>query len=239
MSKLEKSSVNTEETKVTQMANLKLLADEKERREGKAPKISKSTHDILKCIIVLTLIAVVSGGVLGVFNYITYVDADAAIVTEIGSYFSLSNDYVKKYYPVEPMAPEGAKSYIKACFIVVENPEDINSVSAVVYHAVGSGAYSGTVELLVYVQNDKISNITVYAQSETNGIGTKALESSYLAKYKDINLKEIEGFVRSTDETTQSNIKFISGATKTSKAVNNALNAVVYAYKKNYGGDAL
>lgn len=238
MSNDKNSPKKNEEQKVTVMANLKHLAEEKERREGKTPKrVSQSTRDILKCIIVLTMIGVIAGVILGAVNFVTYVDADAAIMSEIGARYSLESENVKKD-DARAIAPDGAKSFIKASFAVFEDANDEGSLKAVVYHAVGSGAYSGTVELLVFVENDIVKEITVYSHSETNGIGTKVFEDSHLAKYKGINIKGMKSFVRSSDETVEGNVMFVSGATKTSTGVHNALNAVVYAYN-NYGGDAL
>ncbi|MDD4839626.1 MAG: FMN-binding protein [Clostridia bacterium] len=225
------------------MANLKAMAETKNGDEPKR-KLSRSTRDILKCIIVLTVIAVFAGALLGTINYLTYVDADAAIISEIASHYSVSSELVRKDES-RIISQDGAKSYIEDCFVVLKavgsvgdgtpsigNPIDVD---AIIYRAVGSGAYSGTVELLVFVSDDVVTDITVYAQEETKGIGSKALAVSHLSQYIGVNLSDVESFVKSNDGTADSDIEFISGATKTSTAVNNALNAVLYAYN-NFGG---
>ena len=42
--------------------------------------MNESTKDVLKCIIVLTAIALVAGLLLGTVNYFTYVDSDSAML---------------------------------------------------------------------------------------------------------------------------------------------------------------
>lgn len=227
------NDVETISTENSEMANVKAMHEE---ASGGKKGLSQSTRDILKCIIVLTVIAVFAGALLGAVNVITYTDPEMAKLTEIASEYALSaSDVTKAENRI--INSEGAKGYIASAY-------EVEKKSAAVYHAVGKGAYKGSVELLVFVENDIISAITVYKQSETQGIGSKVLDPSYLSRYIGVNLNLIDTFVKSGGGDTsgatkpagaKNEIEFISGATKTSVGVFNAINAAVYAHK-NYGG---
>jgi Na+-translocating ferredoxin:NAD+ oxidoreductase RnfG subunit len=209
------------------MANVKAIAEQDDKVAK--PRMNQSTREILKCIIVLSLIAVVAGALLGTVNYFTYVDNDAAALEEIALYYSVQKNDVKRAQSRE-ISAEGANGSIKSAY-------EVASKNAFVYRAEGKEAYKGTLEILVYVENDKITKIVAAAHSETQGIGTQALDEAHFSKYYGVDLNQIQAFslVQSTG-ANNSDIESISGATKSSKAVNNAINAVVYAHKNGGGG---
>ncbi len=203
-----------------EMANVKAM------RSGDKKRLPDSTRDVLRCVIVLTAIALCAGVLLGVVNIFTYVDSESVMLDEIASYYHISSDEVEKA-PQRVLTSSKVNGYVVSAY-------EVQSANAAVYCSVGKEAYSGTIELLVFVENDIVTKVAVFQHSETQGIGTNVLNESYLSKYQGINLLEIESFVN--DNSGESgDIEFLSGATKTSKGVFNAMNAVVYAHK-NYGG---
>jgi len=178
---------------------------------------------IFKCVIVLTLIATIAGALLGLVNYFTYVDADAVNLEKVAAYYSVSADAVSK----------SDKSFdnINALYIA----KDGDNIKGYCFHAVGTGAKDGTMELLVYIGADgKISEIAVYSQGETAGYFDK-VEKANKSKYIGTDLDDVniafdkKGKLVSTDDTKY--IAAVSSATYTSTGYHNAIAAAAAAYK--------
>lgn len=89
--------------------------------------------------------------------------------------------------------------------------------------------YGGTVEILTGVNNDgEIVGVKILNHSETPGLGANATNESFRNQYKGKsgNIK----VSKTTSSDTE--IKAISGATVTSKAVTNAVNKAVLVAEK-------
>lgn len=99
------------------------------------------------------------------------------------------------------------------------------------YSVESTGAgFGGDLELTVgYGADGKIVGVSVISNSETPGVGSKAMDANYLKNYNQ----------KSGKVTLGSGLDAISGATISSKAVNGAVNAAtekLEAFLK--GGDA-
>ncbi|MEG1663611.1 MAG: hypothetical protein RR338_06450, partial [Clostridia bacterium] len=68
------------ETSVKPVETKKADTQDSSNGKKKKKKLSMSSKDILKCIVVLSLIALVGGVLLGVINWLTYVDPDMKIM---------------------------------------------------------------------------------------------------------------------------------------------------------------
>ena len=228
------ADIKAESTETTEsVENTKNMenAEKTDARRRKSPKgISQPTRDAIRAIVVLAALAVVAGVLLGVVNYFTYTDPDSAITSKIAEYYSVSNDSVKSE-SARVINEEGEKSEILSCYSVWKD----NEMHALVYRVFAAGSYSGGLELLVYVEKSEIMKIAVYSQSETQGIGSKVLSDAHLEKYNGINLASSSKIVLTKEEPSLGEVTAISGATKTSRAVNNAVNAIIFAYQ-NFDG---
>lgn len=96
--------------------------------------------------------------------------------------------------------------------------------------------YGGALDIMVGVLNDgTISGMKVVSHSETAGLGAKAAESGFSSQFSgkktDAPLSVIKNGTPKDNE-----IVAISGATITSTAVKNGVNAAVDAVKKLNGG---
>lgn len=86
--------------------------------------------------------------------------------------------------------------------------------------------YSGGIVMVVGIQVDgTVNGYSVTSHQETSGLGTKAFDASYADQYKGISSDSVDG------------IATISGATLTSTAVKNGINAAV-AYANSLMGGA-
>lgn len=217
-----------------------LVADERENTvvEAAAPEVEKTgtgdvppakqkfvTRDVVMCIVVLAAIALVAGVLLGAMNWLTYVDPEAAILERVAGYYSVSADAVVSV--PERVVSEGS-SYVSGCYAV-----ETGSGTVYVYHAVGSGAKSGTLEVLVHIGADgEITEIEEYSQSETAGYFKKVFDANR-TKYIGKNVAELGSFDLVGTVVDDNDIDKVSTATLTSTGLNNAVNAAAYAFN-NY-----
>ena len=214
-----------------------LVADERENTvvEAAAPEVEKTgtgdvppakqkfvTRDVVMCIVVLAAIALVAGVLLGAMNWLTYVDPEAAILERVAGYYSVSADAVVSV--PERVVSEGS-SYVSGCYAV-----ETGSGTVYVYHAVGSGAKSGTLEVLVHIGADgEITEIEEYSQSETAGYFKKVFDANR-TKYIGKNVAELGSFDLVGTVVDDNDIDKVSTATLTSTGLNNAVNAAAYAF---------
>lgn len=199
---------------------------------------------ILKIIIVLSSIGIVSGLLLGAVNYITAFDEDAAIVEFIGKEFSDLNgieklDYVEYSYDIGKI-----------------NNIFLDNDGTYIFQSSGNSGYGGDIVLLVAIKDNIIMDVVTYSNNETPGLGSKVLQDNYLNQYigADIYMfsrfslgrgggSDVKRFFEpaiSESEVINNSgnrreITGITGATKSSNAVNNAVNCAVLTYKEIKG----
>ena len=71
----------------------------------------------------------------------------------------------------------------------------------------------------------KVTGINILSHSETAGLGAKATEQSF----RDMFIGLVEGITVSKDKAGENSIDALTGATITSRAVVNAVNAAIEA----------
>ena len=93
--------------------------------------------------------------------------------------------------------------------------------------------YGGTIELMVGIDSVKgqVSGINVVSNSETAGLGAKATNPEFSDQYKGKPLEELSVLKNGTPGDTE--IKAISGATITSTAVTNGVDAAIEGYNNS------
>lgn len=89
--------------------------------------------------------------------------------------------------------------------------------------------YGGEIELTIGISKDgKITGVNVGNNSETPGLGAKATDPAFHGQYNDKDAKELE--VIKSGSPGENQIKAISGATITSKAVTNGVNDAIKVF---------
>ena len=93
--------------------------------------------------------------------------------------------------------------------------------------------YGGTIELMVGIDsaNGQVSGINVVSNSETAGLGAKATDPEFSDQYKGKPLEELSVLKNGTPGDTE--IIAISGATITSTAVTNGVDAAIEVYNNS------
>ena len=172
-------------------------------------------RSMLRCVLVLAAIALCSGLLLGAFNILTYVDPLQStyerFAADTGAQFS-------------KMADETGKTYGDGSVVYYAVSNDG------AYHAFlteGKGGYGGTVQAYVYIKEGKIEKIVIGDNSET--FLSKLEEADFYANFIGKEVGSLD--VLNTDA--------VSGATKSSTAVKNAVNAAVQYYNEGNGQEVL
>ena len=93
--------------------------------------------------------------------------------------------------------------------------------------------YGGDIELMVGIDsaNSQVSGINVVSNSETAGLGARSTEPEFSDQYKGKPLEELSVLKNGTPGDTE--IKAISGATITSTAVTNGVDAAIEVYNNS------
>lgn len=202
----------------------------------------KNGKEILIIVAVLTSIAIASGLLLGVMNKLTYVDQTQALIDKIGELYD------------SPITPLEIDDYNN-----IEDTEILNAFiaddGAYIVESKSDKAYSSDgLKLIVIIKEGKIVAINGKGNSETPGLGTKALDDNYLNNYigidydyfsesssyetdNDTGINIEWGLTTDTDDdssatpTASTEIEAISGATKSSNGVKYAVQAALAFYE--------
>ena len=94
------------------------------------------TKDMVMCVVVLAVIALVAGVLLGLVNWLTYVDPAAAVAEQVAEHYGVDPSLVSSAEDRAMSAP-GASSTVDAAY-VVSRELDLNAITD--YGDVGSSA---------------------------------------------------------------------------------------------------
>ena len=200
---------------------------------------------IIKNTLILTVITVVSGLLLGLVYDIT--KKPIAIAQE--------NTRQEAFRSVLPDAAsfEEYEGYDaeKAGALLVENGYDPDEISdavtgkdaggeivGYVVNVISHEGYAGDIEISVGIASDgTVTGIEMLSISETAGLGMKAAEADFKDQFKD---KKVEKFTYTkSGESGNDMIDAISGATITTNAVTNAVDAALVYYQNELGGGVI
>lgn len=118
---------------------------------------------------------------------------------------------------------------------VMEAKAADGSVLGHAFTIVTGGGYGGDIKLSVGVQNDgTVNGISILSISETAGLGMNAATEEFKNQYAD---KKVDSFkVTKKGAAAEDEIDAISGATKTTTAMTNGVNAGICASHVMEGG---
>lgn len=119
---------------------------------------------------------------------------------------------------------------------VLEAKDDSGETLGYVFDVTTSEGYGGDIQFTMGVQSDgTLNGISVLSISETAGLGMKADTDAFKDQFKD---KMVEKFAYTkTGETGDDKIDAISGATITTNAMTNGVNAGLCAFAYMEGGN--
>lgn len=176
---------------------------------------------MIKNVAILCLIALISGLLLGGINILTYVDPMQATLDGFKKDSGASGEFALI------VGNDGEKVDCSNGEIIYYAKSTDNVYA---FLASGTGGYGGSVQMYVYIKENKIYLIKQGENSETFFATVEKAE--FYKKFYDKDLTTLDVFdYKAGDMAT--------GATKTSTAVQNAVNSVVeYFNNNNLGGNA-
>ncbi len=121
---------------------------------------------------------------------------------------------------------------LKDC--TIEEVKSVNNGEGYVVSATAIGfAKTSPLQIAIGIKEDKITGFAVVNQMETPGYGAKCTESDYTKQFTG---KKLDILTSVKDGAKKDNeVDAISGATITSNAVTNAVNAAILFYQTNFG----
>ena len=174
-------------------------------------KNNSTWNDILKPVVVLTVICVVVSGLLGLTNSITapIIEENARLAADAAR-IELLPTATDGFELVEGVDMDGVTEIYKA-----------KNGAGYTITAFGKG-YGGAVNFMFAFDNDgKLVDLKVLSHSETAGLGSKIENPEFLAKFKG-----------TTKDLTSSDIDMIGGATISSNASLDAANTARKAFNQ-------
>ena len=198
-------------------------------------------NKIIKNTLILTAITVVSGLLLGiVYNITKEPIARAQENTKQEAYKAVLSDAAS--FEAVDFDSDSALSLLSEngytsdeITEVVEGTDDSGEVIGYVISVQSSEAYDGTLELSVGIAADgTVKGVEMLDISETAGLGMKADEAEFKDQFKD---KKVEKFTYTKNgAAADDEIDAISGATITTNAMTNGINAGLCAFRYVEGG---
>ena len=183
-----------------------------------------------KMIVVLTVISMLSGGLLSTWDGITKPKIEAHRLAALKKAIS------------EVLPPHQVYDEINADGIILYIGKDSSDQSVgIACEAVGSG-FQGKVSIMVGLTMDftKITGIKILEQIETPGLGTKIVVDPsnkqdpywFPNQFKQLKTEPEIGMVKNVKPSNPNDIQAITGATISSQAVVNILNNYIKKVRK-------
>ncbi len=134
-------------------------------------------------------------------------------------------------------APEViASAGLDGCFIndVLAVNDASGAVEGYVIAATSPSGYGGDIQVAVGIKDGTITGFEVVANSETAGLGSKCTEPDFTSQFAGKPAARLE--YSKTGATEDNQIDAISGATITTNAVTEAVNAAIIFYQDSFAG---
>ena len=198
--------------------------------EGKPVK-QPGKEGPLRILVTICIIALLSGGLLG----------GVYVLTEKPIAETAERKKQESYRAVMPDAESYAEdTEVDGLNVMLENADisgvtvdsrvtalkDGDTVVGSIYIVTSHEGYAGDIKMAVGIKDGAVTGVTMLSIGETTGLGMEARDDpSFTAQYvgKDELLEVVK-----TEPVEEDEIQAITGATITSKAVTNAVNAVIY-----------
>jgi len=210
-------------------------AKEETEKEPKAPISLKAYHAALN----LTVIALIVGLLLGAAYELTKTPIkNAEMAEEAAAYAAVCPQAVnfdKADNITELAATDAATLTSKFGKVVIESAykalDKSGNVNGYIVNVTTKEGFGGAITVTIGMdEKGVITGIAFLAIDETAGLGMNAKNESFYGQYIGKDVKEFT--VVKTGSTADNEIDAIGGATITSKAVTNAVNAALYLVDK-------
>ena len=198
--------------------------------------MAKSKSNAFRNISVLFVVALVSVALLAVLNQITkdkIADAEAQARNEVyQSVFTEAANFEEKEFNYTPED----ESLVVNTVLQAKNKSDENI--GYVFDVTSKNGYGGDVQIAVGIKNNgEVTAFKVIAASETPGLGAKSMEDEYASQFSGLSAEAPIGFSKTGADRNNNEIDAISGATITTTATTNAVNAAIDMWNSQLKGE--
>ena len=199
-------------------------------------------NKIVKDTLALTVITLVSGLLLGLVNDITAgpiasqqakekEEAYKAVFADAASFETVTSG---EDTDLESYLDENGFKAQNIDEVMLANDDQGNELGYA-FTVTTSEGYGGDIQFAMGVQDDgTLNGISILSISETAGLGMRATTDDFKNQFKDKNVEKFE--YTKTGATSDDQIDAISGATITTNAMTNGVNAGLCAFRYVEGG---
>ena len=175
----------------------------------------KILKEFLIPTVTLFVICLVATALLGLTN-----DVTAPIIEEL----AIETEMKSRQIVFADAASFGEAKEVDGAIVVAALDENGEVIGHVVVNI--AKGYGGDISVMTGVDAEgKVTGVNILSHSETAGLGAKAAEQSFRDRFIGL----IEGITVSKDKAGENSIDALTGATITSRAVVNAVNAAIEA----------
>lgn len=189
--------------------------------------------EVFRVVSVLCLIGCICALLLGITVNLTKIDPEEVVKKNLSKvYKEVYNKELQDFFEllekekiIEYKDTKGVNAEIKQIYALEKDQKEFKKEGKYIFSVRGYRAYSSYIEMFVLVEDGKIRKIQQTHSKETPGMGSKAFDKEHIDKY--VNKEFPEGLYKSKSSSAKDEVVAVTGATKTSDAFNNAINAIV------------
>ena len=199
-------------------------------------------NKIVKDTLALTVITLVSGLLLGLVNDITAGPIASQQAKEKEEAYKAVFADAASFETVTSGEDTDLESYLDENGFKAQNIDEVmlakddqGNELGYAFTVTTAEGYGGDIQFAMGVQDDgTLNGISILSISETAGLGMKAKNPDFQDQFKDKNVEKFE--YTKTGATSDDQIDAISGATITTNAMTNGVNAGLCAFRYVEGG---
>jgi len=198
--------------------------------------MAKSKSSAFKNISVLFVVALVSVALLAVLNQITKGKIEAAETQARNEIYQSVYADASRFETLEiDYQPSDASIVINS--VLEADDAEMNDIGYV-FDVTSKNGYGGDVQIAVGITKEgEITAFKVISASETPGLGAKSMEDEYASQFSGLSGLAPIGFSKTGANRDNNEIDAISGATITTTATTNAVNAAIELFNSQLKGE--
>ncbi len=198
--------------------------------------MAKNKPTAIKNIAVLLIVALVSVALLAVLNQITMGKIEAAETEARNAvYQSVFAEAASFEAKNEEFKANDSSIVVNS---VLEAQDSGKQKLGYVFDVTSKNGYGGDVQIAVGIKdNGEVTAFKVIAASETPGLGAKSMEDEYASQFAGLSALNPIGFSKTGADRNKNEIDAISGATITTTATTQAVNAAIELWNSQLKGE--
>lgn len=206
----------------------------KEKKSGIVANTLVMLVAALVCVTLLAVVNQITRGPIKDAEVAARAESYAMVYAGAGSFEEVENTEEMLEKSPELLASAG----YEGCFVndVLAVKDSSGSDAGYVIAATSPNGYGGEIQVAIGINADgKLTGMGVITHTETAGLGSKTAEPDFTNQFKDLSASKIE-YSKSGADKTKNEIDAIGGATISSAAVTEAVNAAIVFYQENFAG---